>query len=309
MQNDLKSLIIEKSKELGFVEIGFAKVKSLDMECDYIIEASDKGYFAENQYIKNNVDILRNPQLLIPGAQTVIAVLYNYYTDYKYSGKVNTGKISRYAWGDDYHEALRPKLEQLSDYIKQLAPEAVNYNALDSGKVLEKRWAEYSGIGWQGKNTILINKKYGSWVFIGAIVTTLEIDPSTAHKDLCGDCTLCLDSCPNQALYATRRLDFRKCITHLTVNDKEKVYSDDTKTYGGYIYACDICQNVCPWNSKPVITDDPIFTARNGKTEIDLDEAASMTEAEFTEKYRKSPIRKIKLNGLKFNAEKLKREK
>ena len=298
----LKSKIIEKSNQLGFVQTGFAEIRELDLETQYLKFATEQGYLADNQYLLRNIELLKNPKLIIPNANTMIVTAYNYYTDYHHSEQINKGKISRYGWGQDYHLILKPKMDELSDYIKQLEPTAENFVSFDGGKVLEKRWAEYSGIGWQGNNTIVINKKYGSWIFIGVIITSLNLEPDAPHKDLCGDCRICMDKCPTKAIIAPKKIDSRKCITYLTLEDKNKLFANTDLDYQGFIYGCDICQQVCPWNKFPIQTEDNNFNPNDNQTEIDIELVNNMTEDEFASRFKNSPIKRIKLKGLQANA-------
>ncbi len=301
MNTELKNNIIEKSVELGFVKIGFAKPRLLEVETEYIRYAAEKGYSADNMYLLRNIELLKNPELLVPNAKTIIVAAYNYYTEHKHSENKSAGKISRYGWGNDYHDIIKPKIDLLANYIKEIAPNSNCFTSADGGKVLEKRWAEYAGIGWQGKHSIIINKDYGSWIFLTAIVTDLELAIDKPHKDLCGECHLCVDNCPTKAIIGKGKIDARKCIAYLTIEDKKKEYSLNNDEINHFIYGCDICQNVCPWNKNPIPTKDSNFEPRFGQTELSIELIENMNEEEFELRFDSTPIKRIKLNSLKQN--------
>jgi epoxyqueuosine reductase len=301
MNTQFKSQIIDKAMDLGFGAIGFAKPTELIEETEYIKFSSEKGYTADNKYLLQNIELLCNPNLLVPNAKTIIVTAYNYYTEFHHNQTIGNGRISRYGWGDDYHNIIKSQTELLAEYIKEIAPEANNFCSADGGKVLEKRWAQYAGIAWQGKHSIAINKQYGSWIFLSVIITDLELEPDEVHKDLCGNCTICIDNCPTHAIIGDRKIDARKCITHITIEDKKKEYELNQGEENQYIYGCDLCQNVCPWNKTPIPTNDKRFEPRFGQTELNFVEINAMNEEQFNSRFDSSPIKRIKLKALQEN--------
>lgn len=310
---NLQDLIISESRRLGFQDIGFAKVETLDEEIEHYKDWLAKNYHADMKWMERNIDKKHNPGLVLENAKSVIAVSFNYYTEYKHSkieviqGKA--GKISRYAWGDDYHDIVLPKLKLLCAYLDEISPGNIHKCYVDTGPVMDKIWAERCGIGWQGKNSLVISKKHGSFFFIGIIFTTLELAPSSQIKDYCLSCTKCISACPTGAIVAPKIIDSQKCLSYWTIEAKPvhnipKEIADKSESW---LFGCDICQDVCPWNKNlPQATDDKRFEPRLGHTELDFDYIDELEQADFSARFKNSPIKRLKLAGLKRNKKDLK---
>ncbi len=214
------------------------------------------------------------------------------------------GRLSRYAWGTDYHDILLPKLKIISESIKNLCPGAATAEYVDTGPVLERQWAVRAGIGWQGKNGCIINKEYGSYFFLGTVITDVYFEPDMPQSDHCGKCTACIDACPTGAIVSPKVIDSRKCLGYWTVEAKPDIEfpSYIQKNQSGALFGCDICQEVCPWNKKASACNEKQFYPRNGETCLSKGYVENMTQEEFSLRFRKSPVKRVKLAGLKRNA-------
>lgn len=299
-----KKQIIDSALSLGFDKIGFAKCCTLSDAADVSRQSYDNGYFADMNYLHETIPLRENPSLLLENSKTIIALAINYYTPFQHTESPHYGKISRYAWGDDYHTIIKPKLIELSDFIRNEF-DANTFLSLDGGKVFEKIWAERAGIGWQGKHSLLITPDFGSWVFLAIIITDLEIEPDEPMPNRCGECNLCITSCPNNAIVSSKIIDTRKCIAYQTIEDRKNLYQDENLTRSGYIYGCEICQNICPWNKTPQSTDNPDFKPRNNETELHILDMNDMDNDSFNIRFNNSPIKRIKLKKLRDNCLKL----
>ncbi len=301
----LKQLITEKALNLGFLDIGFAKYEILSDEIDSYSKWIDKNFNSDMQWMEKNYDKRKDTSKILSDVKSVIVLAYNYYSgnhqDY-IPGK--NGKISRYAWNYDYHDIIKPKLHTLAGFISENHKNH-NYRVyVDTGPVLEKIWAEKSGIGWQGKNSLILSKEFGSYIFLGVILSNLELDFDSPVKDYCMSCTKCIDACPTNAIVEPKVVDSRKCISYWTIEAKpDKEFPDEIKnSISGWAFGCDICQEVCPWNRhKPKITEDLRFHPRKNETVLDIQTIRNMTQEEFSDRFRKSPVKRTKLAGLKRN--------
>ncbi len=246
-----------------------------------------------------------------PWARSVIVCAINYNTDHPYSTQVHDsdrGWISRYAWSrEDYHEAVLRKLKNVEAALQlgvpgELRASLITRSYVDTGPVVERVFAKYSGVGWIGKNTCLINQKKGSWLFLGVILTSLELEPDLPAPDRCGTCTRCIEACPTDAILAPYQLDSNKCISYLTIEKRGSIPEDLRAGMGRHVFGCDICQDVCPWNRKAPATTAPEFNPRPGLVNPALAWLAEMSAEEFRETFRRSPIRRTKRTGLRRNA-------
>ncbi len=310
-EDGLKQSLIDYSKELGFCELRVAKAKPLEKEFENYKKWLASGYNADMRWMEKNLDRRKDVRNVLPGTRSVIVTAYNYYTPYEHP-KDSKGKISRYAWGTDYHKIILPKLKKICTFIRQRNPEAGTRPYVDTGPILEKAWAHKSGIGWLGKNGTIINRKYGSWIFLGIVLTTEELEADEPAKDLCGTCTKCLDNCPTEAIVKPQVIDSNKCISYWTIEAKpdRNIPEDISEKMGGWAFGCDICQDVCPWNKKfgnP--TEEEKFEPRNSETYIPMEKIMSMNEEEFRERFAKSPIKRPKLDGMKRNARTIQHKK
>lgn len=295
--------IRKKAIELGFSKIGFAKAEPLGQEGVRLHEWLNRGFHASMNWMEKNTDKRTDPGAIVPNARSVISLAVNYYTSLQHSPNPKTGKISRYAWGDDYHIHVTKRIHLLFESIKQIDPEADGRYYVDTGPVMEKVWAQRAGIGWQGKHTNLITKEFGSWVFLGEIITTLPLEYDAPMEDFCGSCTACIEACPTHAIDEPYVLDSNKCISYLTIEHRGNI--DDTlgKDFNNWLYGCDICQDVCPWNKFQQTTDQPEYFPREFNKAPSIEEITEITQEEFSHRFKNSPIKRTKRDGLKRNAE------
>jgi len=291
-----------KSLELGITKIGFAPIESLDEEASHLHEWLNRGYQGTMGWMSRNMDKRLDPTRIVSGAKSVIAVAMNYYTDVNHSHDDGIGKISRYAWGDDYHDILGERLKNLLEWMNTVFPGSEGKWYVDTGPVMDKVWARRAGIGWIGKHTNVITDDIGSWVFLGEIITTLELDYGRPATDHCGTCTLCIEACPTQAIVQPYVVDSNRCLSYLTIEHRGDITGAVTEQLNGWIYGCDICQDVCPWNEKfSTVTSEAGFQPREWNKAPVLDAWKEMTQKEFSAKFKGSPIKRAKREGLTRN--------
>lgn len=272
------------------------------------------GYHGEMSYLeaRNAAGALKRASLgnVAPWAKSVIVCAVNYNREGPYSthaGDTTEGWIARYAWGEvDYHECVLPRLRKLEGDIAQLAEQDSteafrSWCYVDTGPVVERVFAKYAGIGWIGKNTCILNEKLGSWLFLGVILTSLALEPSTPADDRCGSCTRCLDACPTQAFIGPHQLDATKCISYLTIEKRGSIPEELRSGMGRHVFGCDICQDVCPWNRKAPFGTMPEMNVRQERVNPALEWLASMDADQFREHFRRSPVKRSKLSGVKRN--------
>jgi epoxyqueuosine reductase len=301
-------ILIEKAKSVGFNLVGFAKVEILKKESEHLREWLDKNYHAGMDYMERNFDKHKDVNRILPNAKSVISLGLNYYTTDSYSTNKAVGKISRYAWGKDYHLIIWAMLDELEEELKKLDSEFESISYVDTGPVMDKAWAVRAGLGWLGKHTNVINREIGSWFFIANIITNYEFDYSEQIPDFCGTCTACIDACPTNAIIREYVVDANKCISYLTIENKDEIPDEFKGKFDDWIFGCDICQDVCPWNQKfPVETLINDFHPKN--KELKLKEVLEMSEEKFKKIFRTSPIKRAKLKGLKRNASFLKNKR
>jgi epoxyqueuosine reductase len=310
--------IAERAEALGFSGCGVAPLERFP-EHAAIDEWLQRGYGGTMGYLAD--PRRREPERVLEGARSVIVCALNYNTAHPYSNESAAaegrgearGWISRYSWGRDYHEVLWERLNALAKQVGERFPAEHQFRAYaDTGPVAERLFAKYAGLGWLGKNTLLLNKEMGSWFFLGAIFTTLELSPSIAREemppvDLCGNCRKCLDACPTGALVGPYLMDARRCISYLTIELRGSVPEEFREAIGSNVYGCDICQEVCPHNRKAPLTKIPDFEPRQFSADESLLEPrlewlAGMKEEEFREKFRGSAMKRAKWRGLVRNA-------
>jgi epoxyqueuosine reductase len=242
-----------------------------------------------------------------PWARSVIVCAVNYDTAHPHSTEINNsgrGWISRYAWSrEDYHDSVLRRLREVEAKLNEICGPAIETRSyVDTGPIVERVYAKYAGIGWQGKNTCIINQKIGSWLFLGVIITSLELAPDLPAPDRCGTCTRCIDACPTHAFVAPHQLDSNKCIAYLTIEKRGPISEEFREAIGHHVFGCDICQDVCPWNRKSLATDKPEFQPREGLVNPALAWLAEISEEEFRERFRGSPIKRAKRSGVRRNA-------
>ena len=296
-------IVIEKAKEQGFDLIGFAPAKELTKEIKNFEKWLNENYQSGMQYMERNIEKRKNVKNLLPSAKSVISLGLNYFTPDKYSNDIGKGKISRYAWGKDYHLIIWKMLEQFEEELKQINPGFESKSYVDTGPVMDKVWAVKSGIGWMGKHSNIINRDYGSWFFIANIITNSEFDYAEQIPDFCGSCTACIDACPTDAIVEDYVVDSNRCISYLTIENKKDIPQELSGKFDGWLFGCDICQDVCPWNIKfSELTFVKDFHPKNDNKEIDLNDIDAMDNEEFNERFSSTPISRAKLKGLKRNA-------
>ena len=294
-------IVIRKAKAIGFDLVGFAKAEILEEESKRLMKWLEKNYQAGMDYMVKNFEKRTDVKKILPEAKSVISLGLNYYTNDEYSNKKSEGKVSRYAWGKDYHLLIWSMLDELEEELKKVDPTFESISYVDTGPVMDKVWAVRSGLGWLGKHTNIINREIGSWFFIANIITNCEFDYSDQIPDFCGTCTACIDACPTDAIIQEYVIDSNKCISYLTIENKEQISEEFKDKFDSWIFGCDICQDVCPWNQKfPVETMIKDFYPQN--KELNLNEVIEMKEEEFREKFKTSPVKRTKLSGLKRNA-------
>jgi epoxyqueuosine reductase len=304
----LSEQIKQKAREIGFQGVGIVPAAALTDEGERLREWLANGFHGEMSWMEREPEKRSDPCLLLPGARSVIVTTLNYYTDNTHSGDPSRGKVSRYAWGDDYHDIVREKLGLLLDWIKTENPGATGKICVDTAPMMDKAWAVRAGLGWLGKHTNLITSETGSWVFIGEILLDVELDYDTARvDDHCGTCTACLDACPTGAIVAPYVVDSRKCLSYATIELRsDELPAEIGEKMEGWLYGCDICQDVCPWNRFETPTYEKRFEPRNGETSVVLDDVLSLTPDTYAKRFRRTAIKRAKLKGLKRNAAALK---
>lgn len=303
--NKIKDLALE----LGFSIVGISKAEYLENHQKKLNQWIENGYHASMKWIPNRKEERGNIFNYFPEVKSVIAVGMNYYTDEKIDHN-NKGKISNYAWGEDYHIILKKKLFKLLNYIKIDYPKIKYRVCVDTSPIMDKVWAQKSGLGWQGKHTNLINREFGSWFFLGELLLDINLDYDDPFEDdLCGTCTACIDECPTNAL-TDYVLDSNKCISYLTIEHRENFSNEMSNKLGGWIYGCDICQDVCPWNIKfSKITNEKSFHPREEIKKRRIEDWEKMTEDEFKLIFKNSPIKRTKFSGLKRNIDAVQKNK
>jgi epoxyqueuosine reductase len=296
-------IVIQKAKSTGFDLVGFAKAEKLESEVKKLEDWLNLGYQGGMSYMERNIDKRKDISQILPDAKSIISLTLNYYTPHEYTNNKNKGKVSRYAWGKDYHLIIWEMLENLEEQLCDIDQKFKCKSYVDTGPVMDKVWAVKSGIGWMGKHSNIINRDYGSWFFIANIITNAEFDYAEQIPDYCGSCTACIDACPTDAIVSDYVVDSNKCISYLTIENKEDIPNDLSGKFDGWLFGCDICQDVCPWNikfSEPTSVKD--FHPKNENIEIDLNEIDAMDNEEFKEKFSSTAISRAKLKGLKRNA-------
>jgi epoxyqueuosine reductase len=288
----------------GFQKVGIVRAETLAEERERLEEWLRRGYHGEMRWMERDPAERTAPRQLFPAARSVVVVALNYFTTHQHESDSAHGKISRYAWGDDYHDVVGEKLKMLLARIKEECPEAEGKTCVDIQPMMDKAWGVRAGLGWIGKHTNLITREYGSWVFIGELLLNLELEyDSERVEDHCGSCTLCLDACPTNAIVEPYVVDSNKCISYATIELREPELPEDVASrMEGWLYGCDICQDVCPWNRFEQPTEESRFEPREGNVSASLAEILEMTHESYAARFRRSAIKRAKLTGLKRNA-------
>ena len=316
----MKSLTREKTQKLkdlalrhGFMGVGISKAERLDDEARKLEEWLSNGYHGEMAYMTNHFDMRVDPTQLMPGAKSVVSLLYNYYPEmpdagyqisstHSESSPLESFKISKYAYGEDYHKVVRKKLKELVNELKKEFGDFHGRVFVDSAPVMERDWAKRSGLGWIGKNTLLIHPKKGSYFFLAEIILDVDFDYDQPIRDHCGTCTKCIDACPTEAISPEGYvLDGSKCISYLTIELKSKIPEAFRDKMEDWIFGCDICQDVCPWNRFSSPHQEPAFEMKEKMKEITKNDWMEITADVFEELFTTSPIKRTGYEGLKRN--------
>ncbi|MEY4292859.1 MAG: hypothetical protein RIQ61_1257 [Bacteroidota bacterium] len=296
-----KQRIEQEALRLGFMSVGFAKADFLEEDAIRLESFLKNNYHGKMSYLENHFDLRVDPRKLVPNAKSVITLLLNYYPNE--SQDINSPKIAKYAWGMDYHDVIKEKLKALFAYINQHIGQIDGRGFVDSAPVLERTWANKSGLGWIGKNGNLINKQAGSFFFIATLICDLELEPDPTFKtDHCGTCTRCIDACPTDAIIDNKKIDASKCISYLTIELKDQLIPDAFEgKMDNWLFGCDVCQDVCPWNrfSKP--HTEQAFTAHKEILNLSSQEWEALEESTFNTLFKHSPLKRSKWKGLQRN--------
>ena len=294
-------IIKEKAIELGFHKVGIAKAAKTEQEQERLNEWLDQKKHADMEWIENRKSERGNIFNYFSEAKTVISLGMNYYVGKEQSDLTSDFKFSNYAWGDDYHLVIKSKLFSLLEFIKNKKPNVKGLVCVDTAPIMEKVWAQRAGLGWQGKHTNLISTDFGSWLFLGEIIIDFELEPDDPFtKDLCGSCTACIDACPTHAL-GEYELDSGKCISYLTIEHRGD-FIEGHDDLDGWIYGCDICQEVCPWNiSFSKISEEKYFEPRTDIINNTDQKWLEIDQEKFSAIFKKSAAKRTKLMGLKRN--------
>jgi len=293
-----------KALELGFDLCGIASAESF-AELSFFEEWLRKGYAGEMAYLTRSAHKRADVRHVLPGARSVIVTGTIYNTERPYSTECadpEAALIARYAWGDDYHDVLKARLDALVEWMRQASPEPFEARAyVDTGPVQERVYAQYAGLGWIGKNTCLINPELGSWLFLSEVICTLPLQPDQPVLDQCGTCTLCLESCPTGAIVEPRVLDATRCLSYLTIELRGPIPDEYRATLGNRIYGCDICQDVCPYNQMPPRSSDPEWQARPALDLPKLVDLWRTPDSQLRQTIKGGAMTRAKLGGLRRN--------
>lgn len=289
------------AKELGFDFCGVSEAQFLEKQAPKLEEWLKNNMHGKMHYMENHFDKRLDPRKLVPGAKSVVSLLYNYYTDEKQKDD-NAPKISQYAYGEDYHFVIKRKLKTFFKKIQEEIGDVDGRVFVDSAPVMDKVWAEKSGLGWIGKNANLINKKQGSFFFIAELILDLPLNPDSPDKDHCGTCTRCIDACPTEAIEQPYMVNGSKCISYLTIELKDEIIPNEFKDkMENWMFGCDICQDVCPWNRFSSPHNEPAFKPNDKLINLNKSEWKELTEDVFSELFKKSAVKRTKFQGLKRN--------
>lgn len=295
-------LIKKEALRLGFTHCGIAKADFLKDEAPRLENWLKNNGHGEMHYMANHFDKRLDPRLLVEDAKSIVSLSLNYFTD-QHQSDPNAPKISKYAFGDDYHSIIKEKLFLLLEYIREQIGEVSGRAFVDSAPVLDKAWAKMGGIGWTGKNANLLTKA-GSFFFLAELIIDLELDYDQPFKtDHCGSCTRCIDACPTDAISEPYVVDGSKCISYLTIELKNEIPAEFKGKMENWVFGCDICQDVCPWNRFATIHNEQKFNPTDGLLQLNASEFTEITEAVFNQIFAKSAVKRTKFNGLKRNIE------
>ncbi len=290
-----------EAKRLGFLSCGISKAEFLEDEAPRLEQWLKKNMHGEMRYMENHFDKRLDPTKLVEGSKSVVSLLYNYYPQ-EFQNE-DSYKISKYAYGTDYHFVIKDKLKALLACVQEEVGEVHGRVFVDSAPVLDKAWAVRSGLGWMGKHTNVLTKQVGSFYFIAELIIDLELEYDTPITDHCGSCTACIDACPTQAIVEPYVVDGSKCISYFTIELKDQIPTDFKNQFDDWMFGCDVCQDVCPWNRFSKSHNEPLFNPDSRLMNYDKQQWEELTQEVFGEIFRKSAVKRTKYTGLKRNIE------
>lgn len=293
------TLIKEEAKRLGFLSCGISRAQFLEEEAPRLEQWLNNGMQGEMRYMENHFDKRLDPRKLVDDAKSVISLLLNYYPSEQQ--QEGTYKISKYAYGQDYHHVIKSKLKELHFFIEENIGEIKGRAFVDSAPVLDKAWAAKSGLGWMGKHSNLLTQQLGSFYFIAELIVDLELDYDHPVMDHCGSCTACIDACPTQAIVQPYVVDGSKCISYFTIELKNEIPNEFRGKFDDWIFGCDVCQDVCPWNRFSKAHQEPLFNPDPELLSITKKDWEEITEDVFKKVFQKSAVKRTKFSGLKRN--------
>ncbi len=296
---EITEAIKEEALRLGFIDCGFSKAEELPEDAKRLKAWLDKGYNARMGYMANHFEKRTDPTLLVDGSQSIISLLYNYFSD-KEQHDPDAPVLSKYAYGKDYHFVLKEKMNLLFEFIKTIFPGAEGRVFVDSAPVLDRAWAQRAGLGWIGKNSNLISRTAGSFVFIGELILNIELEYNEIpESDFCGSCTRCIEACPTGSILENRTLDAERCISYQTIENRGDISPGLEGKLSNRIFGCDICQDVCPWNRKALNHLEPEFEPSADLLGMSAEDWSNLDNGAFTRMFRDSPVKRAGYEKLK----------
>jgi epoxyqueuosine reductase len=292
------------AKRLGFDFCGIAKAEFLEEEASRLEEWLNRNYHGKMGYLANHFDKRLDPRKLVDGAKTVVSLIYNYYPEKQLPNQPEDIKLAKYAYGADYHDVIRAKLTEFLEVLREEIGEISGRSFVDSAPVMERQWAQKAGLGWIGKNSLLLNREIGSFFFLAELIIDLEATPDLPlAKDYCGTCTACIDACPTDAIVQAGVVDGSRCISYLTIELKDAIPKEFAGKMENWAFGCDICQDVCPWNRFSRPHQEPAFQPTSELEKFSNRDWIEMTEETFKRVFAKSAVNRTKLSGLKRNVD------
>jgi len=300
-------IIKSQAKSLGFEFCGIAKAEFLEKEAPRLEDWLNKNYNGQMAYMANHFDKRLDPSLLVEGAKTVVSLIYNYYPPERLPEHPEDLKLAKYAYGKDYHFVIKDKLKDMLSQLREQIGDIGGRAFVDSAPIMERQWAQKAGLGWQGKNSLLLNRSMGSFFFLAELIIDLEVTPDIpSTKDYCGSCTRCLDACPTDAITQAGVVDASKCISYFTIELKDEIPGSVKGKFENWMFGCDICQDVCPWNRFSTPHQEPDFLPHPELKEMTRRDWEEITAETFSKVFQKSAVKRAKMEGLRRNIEFLK---
>ena len=301
-RNKNTAIVKRLAREAGFSYCGVSKAGFLEEEAPRLEDWLNKKLHGTMDWMENHFDKRLDPRILVPGAKSVVSLMYNYFTTAKQMDPT-APKISKYALGEDYHKVIKDKLYSMIESLNAEIGKIEGRVFVDSAPVMERAWAAKSGLGWIGKNTLLINKGSGSFFFMAQIISDLDLEEDTPIRDYCGTCTACLDACPTEAILPSRSIDSNKCISYLTIELKDQIPDHFQDKMDNWMFGCDICQDVCPWNRFSSPNNEPKFEPKAPILNLSKSDWLDLNETLFNQLFKYSAVKRTKFKGLKRNIE------